>query len=59
VGGYVLYSTCSVAVEENESVVDYVLRNRHCKIVDCGLPEEIEHGGYTKYKDKRFGEKMK
>lgn len=54
-----MYSTCSVAVEENESVVDYVLRNRHCKIVDCGLPEEIEHGGYTKYKDKRFGEKMK
>ena len=59
VGGYVLYSTCSVAVEENESVVDYVLRNRHCKIVDTGLPEEIESQGYTRYKDKRFSDKMK
>jgi ribosomal RNA methyltransferase Nop2 len=59
VGGYVLYSTCSVAVEENEAVVDYALKNRHCKIVETGLPEEIEGQGYTKYQDRRFTDKMK
>jgi len=58
VGGYVLYSTCSVAVEENEAVVDYVIKNRHCKVVETGLPEEIQTAGYTKWKDRRFGDKM-
>ena len=59
VGGYVVYSTCSVAVEENEAVVDYVTKHRHCKIVETGLPEEIETKGYTKYKDRRYDDKMK
>lgn len=59
VGGYVLYSTCSVAVEENEAVVDYILRNRFCKVVETGLPEDIEKVGYTKYLDKRFHESLK
>ena len=56
-GGIIVYSTCSISVEENEAVVDYVVKNRHVKIVDTGLP--IKRGGFTNYGDRRFHAKMK
>ncbi|KAK3902592.1 NOL1/NOP2/sun family-domain-containing protein [Staphylotrichum tortipilum] len=57
-GGYVVYSTCSVAVEENEQVVAYALSRRpNVRLVETGLPFGKE--GFTSYMGKAFHPSLK
>ncbi|KAF4582081.1 tRNA (cytosine-5-)-methyltransferase NCL1 [Ophiocordyceps camponoti-floridani] len=52
-GGYLVYSTCSVTVEENEQVVQYALSRRpNVRLVETGLAFGKE--GFTSFRGKRF-----
>ncbi len=52
--GTIVYSTCSVSVEENEMVVDAILKKRNVRLVD--FRKEIPFGvpGFTSYREHRF-----
>lgn len=57
VGGIIVYSTCSLAVEENERVVQYALDNRGIIIEDTTLT--VGKNGLVKFQKTQFHPTMK
>ena len=57
VGGEIVYSTCTMTVEENEFVVNKILKNYPVEILEINLPVKA-HPGFLSYLDEEFHEDM-
>ncbi|RUM87233.1 MAG: RsmB/NOP family class I SAM-dependent RNA methyltransferase [Thermodesulfatator sp.] len=52
-GGILVYSTCTINPEENEAVVDYLLRKRQAELLDWEAPLPF-HPGVTEWEGRPF-----
>ncbi|NPA93869.1 MAG: RsmB/NOP family class I SAM-dependent RNA methyltransferase [Thermodesulfobacteria bacterium] len=56
-GGILVYSTCTLSVEENEEVVDFLLNRRRAKLLALELPIDFSPG-ITQFKGKKYNEQL-
>ncbi len=57
-GGILVYSTCTLNVEENEEVIEFLLNKRRASLAPLDLPVEHEPG-ITSFKEKRYHEQIR
>lgn len=53
-GGILVYSTCTVAPEENEVVIDYLLRKTNAELVEPNIELPSVRPGLTLWKDRKL-----
>jgi len=58
-GGLMTYSTCSLSPEENEEVIDYLLRNEKAKIEPVKLKGLKTRPGVTEWQGQTYDEEIK
>ncbi len=56
-GGEIVYSTCTLTVEENEFLINKVLSKYPVELLDIELPV-INHKGFTAYKEENFNRNL-
>ncbi|WP_424015168.1 RsmB/NOP family class I SAM-dependent RNA methyltransferase [Halorubrum xinjiangense] len=56
-GGVVVYSTCTFAPEENEAVLDHVLANEDCELMEFELPLDTDPG-VTEWEGETYDESV-
>ena len=59
-GGTMVYSTCTVAPEENEAVIDYLIKKfPEAEIMPVQIPQFTTRPGITKWLNETFDERVK
>jgi 16S rRNA C967 or C1407 C5-methylase (RsmB/RsmF family) len=56
-GGEMLYSTCTYNPDENEEVVDFLLKNRQAELLPINLHIDFEPG-ITQWRDKKYDPRL-
>ncbi len=56
VGGIVVYSTCSILIDENEHVVNYALRKRDVKVIPTSI--NVGKPGFVNFKQLQFSKTL-
>ncbi len=53
-GGYLVYSTCTFAPEENEGVINWLLERRPATLEQINIPQMKIENGIPEWDDKKF-----